>query len=184
MNTTQPTTLTATIDTAARTAGGPLSLADTGTAIAAFHADGGTTTLPELYRVLERTLPLELCPIEAGILGNLIDHECEHDALPTDGTFPSSCFCWPRAIEQNSAQVIQMPKRRTVRPAAVAGSPERQQVVAIVAEFIERLGRDITRAEYQTVAAVSDWPDAPSTRGWRPIVLEARKLLRERKAAA
>ena len=33
------------------------------------------------------------CPIEAGLLGNLADHECRHGRLPGDGTPP--CGCWP-----------------------------------------------------------------------------------------
>ncbi len=33
------------------------------------------------------------CPIEAGVLGRLADHECRHGRLPGDRTPP--CGCWP-----------------------------------------------------------------------------------------
>ena len=33
------------------------------------------------------------CPIEAGVLGRLADHECRHGRLPSDQTPP--CGCWP-----------------------------------------------------------------------------------------
>jgi hypothetical protein len=33
------------------------------------------------------------CPIEAGVLGRLADHECRHGRLPRDRTPP--CGCWP-----------------------------------------------------------------------------------------
>jgi hypothetical protein len=33
------------------------------------------------------------CPIEAGVLGRLADHECRHGRLPSDRTPP--CGCWP-----------------------------------------------------------------------------------------
>ena len=33
------------------------------------------------------------CPIEAGILGRLADHECRHGRLPGDRT--TACGCWP-----------------------------------------------------------------------------------------
>jgi hypothetical protein len=32
------------------------------------------------------------CPIEAGLLGRLADHECRHGRLPFDST--PSCGCW------------------------------------------------------------------------------------------
>jgi hypothetical protein len=32
------------------------------------------------------------CPIEAGVLGRLADHECRHGRLPGDRTAP--CGCW------------------------------------------------------------------------------------------
>jgi hypothetical protein len=34
------------------------------------------------------------CPIEAGVLGRLADHECRHGRLPGDRTAP--CGCWPQ----------------------------------------------------------------------------------------
>ena len=33
------------------------------------------------------------CPIEAGVLGRLADHECRHGRPPRDRTPP--CGCWP-----------------------------------------------------------------------------------------
>jgi hypothetical protein len=33
------------------------------------------------------------CPIEAGVLGRLADHECRHGRLARDRTPP--CGCWP-----------------------------------------------------------------------------------------
>jgi hypothetical protein len=33
------------------------------------------------------------CPIEAGVLGRLADHECCHGRLAWDRTAP--CGCWP-----------------------------------------------------------------------------------------
>jgi hypothetical protein len=33
------------------------------------------------------------CPIEAGVLGRLADHECRHGRLPCDHT--PACGCWP-----------------------------------------------------------------------------------------
>jgi hypothetical protein len=33
------------------------------------------------------------CPIEAGLLGRLADHECRHGRLPGDRT--PRCGCWP-----------------------------------------------------------------------------------------
>lgn len=34
------------------------------------------------------------CPIEAGVLGRLADHECRHGRLPYDQT--PACGCWPQ----------------------------------------------------------------------------------------
>src|SRR5579864_4644313 len=34
------------------------------------------------------------CPIEAGMLGKLADHECGHGRLPGDQT--AACGCWPQ----------------------------------------------------------------------------------------
>jgi hypothetical protein len=48
------------------------------------------------------------CPIEAGVLGRLADHECRHGRLPHDRTPP--CGCWP----EESAVVLALsrPVRR------------------------------------------------------------------------
>jgi hypothetical protein len=34
------------------------------------------------------------CPIEAGIIGRLVDLECRHGRMPGDDTAP--CGCWPQ----------------------------------------------------------------------------------------
>jgi len=46
------------------------------------------------------------CPIEAGVLGKLADHECRHGRLPFDRTPP--CGCWP----QEGAALLAIPRRR------------------------------------------------------------------------
>jgi hypothetical protein len=43
------------------------------------------------------------CPIEAGVLGRLADHECRHGRLPFDRTPP--CGCWP----EEGGMVLQLP---------------------------------------------------------------------------
>jgi hypothetical protein len=43
------------------------------------------------------------CPIEAGMLGRLADHECRHGRLAFDRTPP--CACWP----QEGAAVLAQP---------------------------------------------------------------------------
>jgi len=48
-----------------------------------------------------------ICPIEAGLLGRLADHECPHGRLPFDRT--PSCGCWP----QEGAAVLALPVRPT-----------------------------------------------------------------------
>jgi hypothetical protein len=56
------------------------------------------------------------CPIEAGVLGPLADHECQHGRLPLDRTPP--CGCWP----EEGAAVLALPRAgermRTGRRAA------------------------------------------------------------------
>ena len=49
------------------------------------------------------------CPIEAGTLGRLADHECRHDRLPFDHT--PACGCWP----QEGAALLALPPRRSAR---------------------------------------------------------------------
>lgn len=49
------------------------------------------------------------CPIEAGVLGRLADHECRHGRLPSDRTTP--CGCWP----EESAVVVAL-RRPAERP--------------------------------------------------------------------
>jgi hypothetical protein len=51
------------------------------------------------------------CPIEAGTLGRLADHECRHGRLSFDRTAP--CGCWP----QEGAAIVTLPARRAGRPA-------------------------------------------------------------------
>ena len=52
------------------------------------------------------------CPIEAGVLGRLADHECPHGRLPSDRT--PTCGCWP----DETATVIAL-----ARPAAPEAPP-------------------------------------------------------------
>ena len=51
------------------------------------------------------------CPIEAGILGRLADHECRHGRLPFDRT--AACGCRP----QESVIVLVLPARGAGRRA-------------------------------------------------------------------
>jgi hypothetical protein len=46
------------------------------------------------------------CPIEAGLLGRLADHECWHGRLPFDRT--PACGCWP----EEGAAVLSLSRRR------------------------------------------------------------------------
>ncbi len=48
-------------------------------------------TMPARYRAAARHAGG--CPIEAGVLGRLADHECAHGRLPGDRT--RTCGCWP-----------------------------------------------------------------------------------------
>jgi len=50
------------------------------------------------------------CPIEAGVLGRLADHECAHGCLPGDRT--PKCGCWP----QEAAPVIGLSQRVRAQP--------------------------------------------------------------------
>ena len=50
------------------------------------------------------------CPIEAGLLGRLADHECPHGRLPFDRT--PSCGCWL----QEGAAVHALPWRPPGQP--------------------------------------------------------------------
>jgi len=52
------------------------------------------------------------CPIEAGLLGRLADHECTHGRLPGDRT--PRCGCWA----QEAAPVIQLHETGAIQPAA------------------------------------------------------------------
>ena len=56
------------------------------------------------------------CPIEAGVVGRLADHECDHGRLPGDRT--PRCGCWP----QENGSVIAFPE-----PARVHPPPARRQ---------------------------------------------------------
>ena len=52
------------------------------------------------------------CPIEAGLLGQLADHECAHGRLPGDRT--PKCGCWP----QETATVIPLRPSSPIETAA------------------------------------------------------------------
>lgn len=45
--------------------------------------------LPRAYEAARRQLGA--CPIEVGLIGNLIDNECEHLRLPGDPSPPCGC---------------------------------------------------------------------------------------------
>jgi hypothetical protein len=67
---------------------------------------------PEIYRATMRHAG-GCCPIEAGLLGRLADHECAHGRLPGDST--AKCGCWP----QENAPVVALSRRvRPQRPPA------------------------------------------------------------------
>ena len=68
-------------------------------------------SLPDRYRAAMR-LAGGACPIEAGLLGRLADHECEHGRLPVDRT--PSCGCWP----QDAAPVIPLHSATPIETAA------------------------------------------------------------------
>lgn len=51
------------------------------------------------YEMAEKRLPKfrdDICPIDAGIFGRLVDHECEHGYLPGDGH--CNCFIVPATV--------------------------------------------------------------------------------------
>jgi hypothetical protein len=53
------------------------------------------------------------CPIEAGAIGRLADHECSHGRLPFDRT--AACGCWPQeggAVVVLARQRIRNPRER------------------------------------------------------------------------
>jgi hypothetical protein len=67
--------------------------------------------MPARYRAAARDAGG--CPIEAGVLGRLADHECAHGRLPGDRT--PKCGCW----QQETAPVIALanPTTSTAPPA-------------------------------------------------------------------
>ena len=65
---------------------------------------------PARYRAAEREAGG--CPIEAGVLGRLADHECPHGRLPGDRT--PNCGCWP----QEPASVIPLRDATPITTAA------------------------------------------------------------------
>ena len=50
------------------------------------------------------------CPIEAGVLGRLADHECAHGRLPGDRS--AKCGCWP---QENAPVIAITPRARPPR---------------------------------------------------------------------
>ena len=67
----------------------------------------------EIYREAQK-LAGGACPIEAGILGRLVDHECRHRRLPGDPSPP--CGCWP----EEGANVIALPANAPTADSAPA----------------------------------------------------------------
>jgi hypothetical protein len=70
----------------------------------------GTTSFSARYRAATAACGGR-CPIEAGVVGRLAEHECRHGRLPFDRT--PVCGCWP----EEGAAVLALPRRR---PAARA----------------------------------------------------------------
>ena len=70
-------------------------------------------TFAARYRAAQR-LAGGRCPIEAGLICRLADHECRHGRLAFDRTAP--CGCWP----EEGAVVRALPgaHRPTKRPAS------------------------------------------------------------------
>jgi len=68
-------------------------------------------SFPDRYRVAMR-LAGGACPIEAGLLGRLADHECVHGRLPSDRT--PRCGCWP----EEAATVIPLHSTEAIETAA------------------------------------------------------------------
>lgn len=54
------------------------------------------------------------CPIEAGVLGRLADHECQHGRLPGDRTPP--CGCWPNEPDPAPVALFPVPDPILVVP--------------------------------------------------------------------
>lgn len=52
------------------------------------------------------------CPIEAGVLGYLADHECRHGRYPGDSS--PACGCWP----EETTGVVAFPSAPAPRPEA------------------------------------------------------------------
>jgi hypothetical protein len=59
-------------------------------------------TLPEAYARLGKDCGG--CPIEAGLIGSLVDNECRHGRLPRDTTPP--CGCWPSEVVKDPPLVL------------------------------------------------------------------------------
>jgi len=55
-------------------------------------------TFAETYRAIATRIGM--CPIEAGAIGQLADHECKHGRLPGDkpeNRAKDGCSCWDAA---------------------------------------------------------------------------------------
>ena len=50
------------------------------------------------------------CPIEAGVLGQLADHECRHGRLPCDRTAPCGCWAEEGAVVLALARPVEEPR--------------------------------------------------------------------------
>jgi len=69
-----------------------------------------TSTFSARYRAASSECSTP-CPIEAGVLGRLADHECRHGRLPFDRT--AACGCWP----EEGAALLALPARPAEHPA-------------------------------------------------------------------
>jgi hypothetical protein len=52
------------------------------------------------------------CPIEAGVLGRLADHECRHGRLPGARTPPCGCWLGEGAVVVALSRPVERPRAR------------------------------------------------------------------------
>lgn len=96
------------------------------------------------------------CPIEAGLIGRLVDLECSHGRLPGDGTEP--CGCWvekkrrkPLITKKEAMKIAQNGKRRGRPP----GSKNRPKPVVTRGDAEELLSQRIRREAQEELARLN-----------------------------
>lgn len=65
-----------------------------------------------------------VCPIEAGLIGYLADHECTHGRLPEDPT--PACGCWPSEKPATPDVLAALPKGKRRRKAPAVPATEKE----------------------------------------------------------